>query len=43
VLSPASLNIFIEDVLRKLDEHNVHPPAMLKRRLPGLLFQAKNS
>jgi hypothetical protein len=38
VLSPASLNVFIEDVLRKLDEPNVHPPAMLKRRLLGLLL-----
>jgi hypothetical protein len=41
VLSPVSLNVFIDDVLRKLDEPNVHPPVMLKRRLPGLLLKQR--
>jgi hypothetical protein len=37
-LSPALFNIYIDGIISKLDEANIHPPAMRNRNVPGLLF-----
>jgi hypothetical protein len=37
-LSPALFNIYIDGILSKLDEANMHPPTMRNRNVPGLLF-----
>jgi hypothetical protein len=37
-LSPALFNIYIDGILSKLDEANIHPPTTRNRNVPGLLF-----
>jgi hypothetical protein len=37
-LSPALFNIYIDGILSKLDEADIHPPTMRNRNVPGLLF-----
>jgi hypothetical protein len=37
-LSPALFNIFICDILDRLQEANTHPPVIIKRQIVGLLF-----
>jgi hypothetical protein len=37
-LSPALFNIFIDDILDRLEEANTHPPVIIKRQVVGLLF-----
>jgi hypothetical protein len=38
-LSPALFNIFIDDILDRLEEANTHPPVIRKRQIVGLLLQ----
>jgi hypothetical protein len=37
-LSPALCNIYIDGILSKSDEANIHPPTMRNRNVSGLLF-----
>jgi hypothetical protein len=37
-LPPALFNIYINGILSKLDEANIHPPTMRNRSVSGLLF-----
>jgi hypothetical protein len=37
-LSPALFNIFIDDILDRLEGANTHPPVIRKRQVVGLLF-----
>jgi hypothetical protein len=37
-LSPALFNIYIDGILSKLDEANIHPPTLRNRNVSGLLF-----
>jgi hypothetical protein len=37
-LSPLLFNIFIDDILERLEETNTHPPVIRKRQVVGLLF-----
>jgi hypothetical protein len=38
LLSPALFNMYIDGILSKLDEANIHPPTMRNRNVSGLLF-----
>jgi hypothetical protein len=37
-LSPALFNIFIDEILDRLEEANTHPPVIRKRQIVGILF-----
>jgi hypothetical protein len=37
-LSPAMFNIYIDGILSKLDDANIHPPTVKNKHFSGLLF-----
>jgi hypothetical protein len=37
-LSPALFNLFINDIISRLEEANTHPPVINQRQIVGLLF-----
>jgi hypothetical protein len=38
VLSPVFINLYIDEVLTKLNKANTHAPVLGKRQIPALLF-----
>jgi hypothetical protein len=37
-LSPALFNLFIDDIISRLEESNTHPPVINQRQVVGLIF-----
>lgn len=38
MLSPVFINLYIDEVLTKLNKANTHAPVLGKRQIPALLF-----